>query len=168
MSDMPPPPPDDSGWSSEPPSPPPGLPGSGGAPAPGYVTLDTGESVELATPGLRLGAKLIDVLIVLVGGFLINLFLPIVGFVAAGAAYEIAFVALKGQTLGKMATAVKIVRADNGLIPGWGIAAGRWAIQLVAYLLAIVPGLLLHASVAWDDSRQGWHDKVVKTFVVKV
>ena len=179
MSDMPPPPPDDSGWSTEPPPPPddsswstespppPGPSAHGGAPPAGLTTLGTGESVELATPGLRLGAKLIDILIVLVGGFLINLFWPIIGFVAAGAAYEIAFVALKGQTLGKMATAVKIVRADNGLIPGWGIAAGRWAIQLVAYLLAIIPGLLLHASVAWDDGRQGWHDKAVKTLVVK-
>ena len=167
MSDMPPPPPDDSGWSSEPPPPPPDRSGHGAAPAAGYANLGTGETVELATPGLRLGARLIDIVIVIVltvvVGFIDPLLLPIL----VGAAYETCFVALKGQTPGKMAVSIKVVRADSGTLPGWGPAAGRWIIPAIGYTLLILPGLLVHASLLWDDRRQGWHDKAVKTLVVK-
>ena len=167
MSDMPPPPPDDSGWSSEPPRPPPGPSGHEAAPAAGFAALGTGETVELATPGLRLGARLIDIvigiLLTVVVGFIDPFLLPIL----VGAAYETCFVALKGQTPGKMAVSIKVVRADSGTLPGWGPAAGRWVIPAIGYTLLILPGLLVHASLLWDDRRQGWHDKAVKTLVVK-
>ena len=168
MSDMPPPPPDDSGWSSQPPPPPPGPSGPGGAPAPGFAALGTGETVQLATPGGRLGARIIDIIIVgvlgSIAGFIESFVVPIV----VGVAYEIVFVALKGQTPGKMATSIKIVRADNGGLPDWGVSAGRWIIPTIGYVLVVIPGLLVHASLLWDDRRQGWHDKAVKTLVVKV
>ena len=168
MSDMPPPPPDDSGWSSEPPPPPPGPSGAGGVAAPGFAVLGTGETVQLATPGGRLGARIIDIVIggviSLIAWFIEPIVLPII----LGAAYEIIFVALKGQTPGKMATSIKIVRADSGGLPEWGVAAGRWIIPAIGYIVLFVPGLLVHASLLWDDRRQGWHDKAVKTFVVKV
>ena len=167
MSDMPPPPPDDSGWSSEPPPPPPGPSDHGAAPAAGFAALGTGETAELATPGLRLGARLIDIVIGIVIGFIVGLVDPILLPLLAGAAYEIFFVALKGQTPGKMAVSIKVVRADNGDLPGFGPAAGRWVIPTVGYVLLILPGLLVHASLLWDDRRQGWHDKAVKTLVVK-
>ena len=167
MSDMPPPPPDDSGWSSEPPPPPPGPSGHGGAPAAGFATLGTGETVQLATPGGRLGARIIDIIIVSIIGFIIGLIEPFVIPILAGAAYEIAFVALKGQTPGKMATSIRVVRADSGGLPDWGVSAGRWVIPAIGYLVLIIPGLLIHASLLWDDRRQGWHDKAVKTLVVK-
>ncbi|MCE2511106.1 MAG: RDD family protein [Acidimicrobiia bacterium] len=166
MSDMPPPPPDDSGWSSEPPPPPPGPTSHGSAPG-GFAVLETGETVELATRGKRLGARIIDIvigiIISIVVGFIDPLLLPIL----AWAAYEIFFVALKGQTPGKMAVGTKVIRADNGNLPGWGPAAGRWIIPAIGYVL-ILPGLLVHASLLWDERRQGWHDKAVKTLVVNV
>ena len=168
MSDMPPPPPDDSGWSSEPPPPPPGPAGPAGAPAAGLAALGTGETVQLATPGGRLGARIIDIIIVSAISFIAGLIEPYVVPFVAVAAYEIMFVAFKGQTPGKMATSIKIVRADNGGLPSWGVSAGRWVIPLVGYILVIIPGLLVHASLLWDDRRQGWHDKAVKTLVIKV
>ena len=164
MSDMPPPPPDDSGWSSQPP-PPPEPPHAGATPA-GFATLGTGETLALATPGRRLGARIIDGVILIVAGIIVNLAIPIIGGILVGAAYEIIFVTLKGQTPGKMATGIKIVRADSGALPEWGVSAGRWAIPAIAYILLIIPGLLVNASLLWDDRRQGWHDKAVKTFVV--
>ena len=167
MSDMPPPPPDDSGWSPEPPPPPPGPSDHGGAPAAGHAALETGEAVELATPGLRLGARLIDIVIGIFIGIVVGFVDPLLLPILVGAAYETCFVALKGQTPGKMAVSIKVVRADNGTLPGWGPAAGRWVIPTVGYLLLILPGLLVHASLLWDDRRQGWHDKAVKTLVVK-
>ena len=168
MSDMPPPPPDDSGWSSEPPPPPPGPSGGGSAPAAGFAALGTGETVQLATPGGRLGARIIDIIIVAIVGAIGGLIEPFVIPILAGAAYEIVFVALKGQTPGKMATSIKVVRADSGGVPEWGPSAGRWIIPAIGYTLLIIPGLLVHASLLWDDRRQGWHDKAVKTLVVKV
>ena len=168
MSDMPPPPPDDSGWSPEPPPPPPGPTGPAGAPPAGFAALGTGETLQLATPGGRLGARIIDIIIVAVCGFIGGLIEPFVVPIVVGAAYEIMFVALKGQTPGKMATSIKIVRADNGSLPDWGASAGRWIIPTVGYVILFIPGLLIHASLLWGDRRQGWHDKAVKTLVVKV
>ena len=167
MSDMPPPPPEDSGWSSEPPPPPSGPSSDGGAPAAGFASLETGEAVELATPGVRLGARIIDIVIGVIITFIVGFIDPLILPILAGAAYEIFFVALKGQTPGKMATSIKVVRADNGELPGWGPAAGRWVIPAVGYILLILPGLLIHASLLWDDRRQGWHDKAVRTLVVR-
>ena len=167
MSDLPPPPPDDSGWSSEPPAPPPGPSGHGAAPAAGFAVLETGDTVELATPGLRLGARLIDIVIGIVLTVIVGIIDPFLLPILVGAAYETCFIALKGQTPGKMATSIRVVRADNGTLPGWGPAAGRWVIPAIGYTLLILPGLLVHASLLWDDRRQGWHDKAVKTLVVK-
>ena len=168
MSDMPPPPPDDSGWSSEPPPPPPGPSGHEGAPAAGFAVLETGETVELATPGLRLGARIIDIVIGIIISFIVGFIDPLLLPILAGAAYEIFFVALKGQTPGKMAVKTRVIRADNGDLPGWGPAAGRWVIPVVGYILLLIPGLLVHASLLWDDRRQGWHDKAASTLVIKV
>ena len=120
MSDLPPPPPDDSGWSSQPPPPRPESSGYGAAPAAGLAALGTGETVELATPGLRLGARLIDIVIGFVIGIIVGLVDPLLLPILAGAAYEVCFVALKGQTPGKMATSIKVVRADNGAFPRLG------------------------------------------------
>ena len=165
MSDLPPPPPDGSGWSSQPP-PPPGPASHSDQAMPGSATLGTGERVELAGRGWRLAARAVDGVFVgllnLVALLIDPFFLPIL----VGGAYEIAFIALKGRTPGKWVTSIKVVRADNGDLPSWGAAAGRWIIPAIGYLLFVIPGLLIHASLLWDDRRQGWHDKAVKTLVV--
>ena len=198
MSDLPPPPPDDSGWSSQPPAPP-GPASHSPQAMTGWATLGTGEGVELAGPGGRLGARIIDtlimgavVLILLIAGIASAIGLTagdstvtdeesaaiaeaFIAFavvaVVIGVLYEVTMIATKGQTLGKMATRIKVVRTDNGLVPGWGKAIGRWIIPaalgfipLVGWILA----LLVYLSLTWDKARQGWHDKAVKTFVVKV
>ncbi len=192
MSDMPPPPPDDSGWSSEPP-PPPQSPSYTPQSATGWATLGTGGTVELASPGARLGARVLDWVIMAVG----YLILAVVGLAAAfgadsedeaalslgaffvaailfglvGIIYEVTFIATKGQTLGKMATNIKAVRADNGLAPGWGKSIGRWIIPLVLLLVPFVGFLLfllVYVSLTWDRARQGWHDKAAGTLVIKV
>ena len=91
MSDLPPPPPDDSDWSPEPPPPPPGLTGPVGAPPAGFAALGTIETLQLATPGGRLGARIIDIIIVGVCGFIGGLIEPFVVPIVVGAAYEIMF-----------------------------------------------------------------------------
>ena len=100
-------------------------------------------------------------------------------FAALGAIYEIAFTALRGQTPGKMATRIQVVRADDlfgpewGRPPSWGSSFGRWAVPFILGLPAwFVPYvgevlmMLCYLSLTWDRDRQGWHDKAARTFVV--
>ena len=200
MSDMPPPPPDDSGWSSQPP-PPPGPAPQSSQSAKGWATLGTGEGVELAGAGSRLGARIIDSIILTIVSFILvaagvlalvgldiedadtedelaegsGVFLGIVLAVfAIGLLYEVALIATRGQTLGKMATRIRVVRADNGLVPGWGKSFGRWLVPAVFGIAGIyIPfvgliALLVYLWILWDRVRQGLHDKAAGTLVVKV
>lgn len=100
-------------------------------------------------------------------------------FAAAAAFYEIAFIAIKGQTPGKMATRIQVVRSDDlfqpewGRPPSWGQSLFRWGLPFVLGLpVYFVPfgnllAILCYLSLVWDRDRQGWHDKVARTFVVK-
>ena len=193
MSDLPPPPPEFEPESSSQP-PPPADPSSHAPQAmTGWAALGTGERVELASPGARLGARLLDFVIMVIAvfvlalifgasislgsgsdegiGLILGAFLGVILlFGLAGIAYEVTMIALKGQTVGKMATSVKVIRADNGQLPGWGKAIARWFIPT---LLGIIPfigwvlALLCYLSLTWDKVRQGWHDKAAATLVVK-
>lgn len=205
MSNMPPPPPDDPGPSSQPPSsshPPSGTSGA----ATKYATLGTGGSVELAGRGSRLGAKLIDWVILMVvgvilGGILLaddlidslvdslvgekpslgaGYYLSLLFLILVLAAYDVVLVATRGQTLGKMATRIKVVRVDNGELPGWDKSAMRWLVPGIPWLaswfisvngLSEILGLLsllVYVSMTWDKILQGWHDKFARTLVIKV
>jgi len=163
----------------------------------GWATLGTGEGVQLAGPGGRLGARIIDVAIIVVV-FIILIIVgvasaigladgdstvieedsaavgAIVAFtllaVAISVLYEVTLIATKGQTLGKMATRIKVVRADNGLVPGWGRSIGRWIIPAALGFIPFVGwllSLLVYVSLLWDKVRQGWHDKAAGTLVIK-
>ena len=182
VSDMPPPPPDDSGWSSETP-PPPRDPSTHSPHAvTGWATMGTGERAELASPGARLGARLIDWIIVAIA-FVILLVVGIGSAIGAGAnedeeaalslgvlllmplliaaigvAYEVTMIALKGQTLGKMATSIKVIRADNGLLPGWGKSIGRWIIPVVLLFVpfvGVILSLLVYVSLLGTRLAKG-------------
>ena len=183
MSDMPPPPPDDSSWSSQPPPPPGPGPQSPQA-VTGWATLGTGETVELAGPLGRLGARILDTAIMLAAILILfaiavasalGVDAALVGFAllagVIGILYEVSLIAIRGQTLGKMAVRIKVVRADNGLEPGWGKSVGRWIIPAALAFIPLVGwllSLLVYLSLLWDKVRQGWHDKAAGTLVVKV
>lgn len=95
-----------------------------------------------------------------------------------GAVYEIAFVALWGQTLGKRLLAVKVVGLDTPL-PGWGRSAVRWiVVGGVPFLFgnwgtagasAISAGwfLLIVVSVLVPSDGRGLHDRAARTVVVR-
>lgn len=95
------------------------------------------------------------------------------------AIYEIGLTALKGQTLGKMATRTQVVRAEDLFQPEWGRAPAlgqsiiRWTLPAVllipAFYLSYVGEilyLLCYLALMWDRDRQGWHDKAARTLVV--
>lgn len=188
MSDLPPPPPDESGWDSQPP-PPPEPPDQAPKPGSGMAMLGTGKMVELARPLTRLVARIIDGAIF----FVLSLIPLLVGLqdfddladeplgvslalTAIGLVYEVSLVATRGQTIGKMAMKIKIIRAGDGLLPGWDMSTVRWLVPAIPSLIGLVPplglvgllSLLVYVSLTWDKVRQGWHDKAAKTLVVKV
>ena len=188
MSDMPPPPPEfEPGSSSQPPPPEPTA--QSAQSTKDWATTDTGQSVELAGVGSRLLARIIDALVFIVpvvvwaiatidfddnsdeaAGIPIGSTLL---FLAIGLIYEVWMIAAKGQTLGKMATRIKVIRADNGELPGWSNAFNRWLLPgFFGAASAFIPivglvSLLIYLSLLWGKNRQGWHDMVAKTLVVK-
>jgi uncharacterized RDD family membrane protein YckC len=70
-----------------------------------------------------------------------------------------------GQTLGKRALGIRVVDAATGLPP---IGIGRGIGRYFARILSAIPCALGYFWMLWDDRKQTWHDKLVRTYVVKV
>lgn len=66
-------------------------------------------------------------------------------------------------TPGKMAISAKIVDAETGGKPSTGQFIGRY----LGYFVAMLPLGLGLLWVAFDSKKQGWHDKLARTVVVK-
>ena len=69
----------------------------------------------------------------------------------------------KQATPGKMAVSAKIVDATSGNAPSPAQFIGRY----VAYFVAVLPLGLGILWVAFDKRKQGWHDKLAGTVVVR-
>ncbi len=87
--------------------------------------------------------------------FLLNYVFPAVAVIL--------FWVYKSATPGKMALHLKIVDANTGEKPSTGQLVGRY----FAYYLSTIPLLLGFIWVAFDQRKQGWHDKLAGTVVVK-
>ncbi len=66
-------------------------------------------------------------------------------------------------TPGKLAVGARIVDTKTGGNPSTGQLLGRYA----GYYLAAIPLLLGFIWVAFDPRKQGWHDKLAGTVVVR-
>lgn len=127
---------------------------------------------DLASPGARMGARLIDTVIGL--GVWITLFfiivaandidvtdteLDVVDAIPSGAAlllrwspfivwfvYEVFLTSTRGQTAGKIVTRIKVVSVADGGPPPWSPAAIRWAV--LALPMALIPDILGPAASA--------------------
>lgn len=87
--------------------------------------------------------------------FLISWVLPAVAVIA--------FWIVKQATPGKMAVSTKIVDAESGNAASTGQLIGRY----FAYFAACIPLGLGILWVAFDKKKQGWHDKLAGTVVVR-
>ena len=76
-------------------------------------------------------------------------------------AYFAAFTAVGGQTVGKMAMGIRVVRADNGCVNG----AGAIRRTLAAVLSHITLGLAYLPALLGPD-RRALHDRIARTRVV--
>lgn len=137
------------------------------------------EDVEYAGFWVRVGASLVDTLLVLliigplltliygqeywqgessIYGFwdvLFNYILP--------AIVIIVFWLYKSATPGKMVFKLTIVDAKTGNKPSAGQLIGRY----LAYYISAIPLLLGLFWVGIDQKKQGWHDKLAGTVVIR-
>lgn len=130
------------------------------------ATMAAGEKVGF---GRRFVAFLIDAVILTV---LNNVLMSVTGGDPAtstglntlvGIVYVLGFwSAWNGQTPGKRVMGIRIVKADGtpfGLVPG--------IIRYVGYIISGIVILLGFIWVLFDKDKQGWHDKIAGTYVVK-
>lgn len=75
----------------------------------------------------------------------------------------VAFWIRKAATPGKMAISARVVDAGTGRRP----STAQAVIRYLGYLLSAVPLGLGYLWVLWDPKRQGWHDKIAGTVVVR-
>jgi uncharacterized RDD family membrane protein YckC len=87
--------------------------------------------------------------------FLINWVLPAIAVVL--------FWIYRQATPGKMAVGARIVDARSGERPSTGQLIGRY----FAYYVSILPLFLGLLWVGWDRRKQGFHDKLANTVVVR-
>ena len=69
----------------------------------------------------------------------------------------------KAATPGKMVLGLKIVDATTLE----NVSKGRLVLRYFAYYVSLIPIGLGFLWVAWDKKKQGWHDKIAKTLVIK-
>jgi uncharacterized RDD family membrane protein YckC len=76
----------------------------------------------------------------------------------------IAFWCARHATPGKMLIGAKIVDARSGEAPSVGQCVGRY----FGYFVSTLPLCLGHIWIAFDRRKQGWHDKLAGTVVIKI
>ena len=79
-----------------------------------------------------------------------------------GIIYVIGFWTWRGQTPGKMAVGVKIIKTD-----GSPIGIGRAVLRYIGYLVSTIIIFIGYLMIAWDSKKQGLHDKIAGTYVIK-
>lgn len=131
-----------------------------GAPSPAPTNLPEAWALPRASFWERMGAGFLDVILVSILGAVVGG--PPLGLLVA-LAYFAGMWAWKGTTVGGIVLNVKVVRLDG---------------QPVTFLVALVRGLGAAFSIlvfflgflwiAWDRDKQGWHDKIAGTVVVRV
>ena len=137
------------------------------------------ENLEYVGFWARVGASLIDTVLMLM------ILLPIIHMVYGSAYWAsdsfiqgpfdvlisyvlpaiavIAFWIARQATPGKMAIGAKIVDSKTGKPAGTGQLVGRY----LGYYVSVIPLFLGIFWVAFDDKKQGWHDKLAGTVVVR-
>jgi uncharacterized RDD family membrane protein YckC len=80
-----------------------------------------------------------------------------------GLLYFVGFWSLRGQTPGMIPFNMRIVMADDGSKPDWV----RMLLRYVGLLIGIVVFFLGVIWAGFDRRKQGWHDKMAGTVVVR-
>lgn len=79
-------------------------------------------------------------------------------------AYWVFLQASMGQTLGKKALGIKVVDSE-GKTPS---VVTFFLREIVGKIVSAIILLIGYLMILWDDKRQGLHDKIAGTYVIKV
>lgn len=145
---------------------------------------ESAQTIEVVGLGRRLAASLLDGLLL---GFLTFILVTVLGlvillidifkpdqvvpfdrFIVVAAAilslvYYVGYWSTSGQTLGKTMLGLKVVdRAGSPL------STGKAVLRYLGYLISAAIFSLGFVWIAFDQKRQGWHDKIAGTYVVEV
>ena len=129
---------------------------------------------DLASPGKRVAARLIDIVLVVAAGVVVvsvinpGSFVRSLTYVVIGALYEIAMITMRGQTVGKMIMNIEVVGVETAVTPSALAATIRWATHgvwgLVPFGLWIT--LVTFISPGFRDRMMGFHDSFANTVVI--
>jgi uncharacterized RDD family membrane protein YckC len=109
----------------------------------------------------RMGSGFLDVILVSILGAVLGPMAPLTPFVAL--AYFAGMWAWKGTTIGGIVLGLKVVRYDGQAV---GFAAAL--IRALAAAFSIFVLFLGFLWIIWDKEKQGWHDKIAGTVVLKL
>jgi uncharacterized RDD family membrane protein YckC len=80
-----------------------------------------------------------------------------------GLVYFVALWAWRGQTVGMMPFNMKVVSVADGK----NIDVMRALLRYVGFIIAAIPLLIGLIWAAFDSRKQGWHDKIAGTVVIR-
>ena len=112
------------------------------------------------------GRRFVAILIDAIPLFIIDLILiavhlaPVTYLVSI--AYFVFFWSTSGVTLGNRVMKIQVVKADGSAL-NWGTGIIRYVGYLISTIVIFI-GLLW---VLWDPNKQGWHDKMAHTVVIR-
>lgn len=70
-----------------------------------------------------------------------------------------------GQTLGKMVTGIRVIPAGN---TRGTLSVGQVLLrEIIGKILSFLPFGLGYFWVGWNKRKQGWHDMIAKTYVIR-
>lgn len=129
---------------------------------------------------IRFGAALIDWLVFFAAEFVLGFVAGLVWgggiaqsevfkatitvfMLALTSAYYVVLHAALGQTVGKMATRIRVVRMDGGPVP-----AGAAIVRYVGYWVSALPFLIGYLMVGVRRDKRALHDLMARTRVVRL
>ena len=80
-----------------------------------------------------------------------------------GLVYFVGFWAWRGQTVGMMPFNMQVVSVTDGK----KIDVVRGLLRYVGYIISAIPLLIGFIWAAFDARKQGWHDKIASTVVIR-
>ncbi|PJF31373.1 MAG: hypothetical protein CUN51_03315 [Candidatus Thermofonsia Clade 1 bacterium] len=134
--------------------------------------------------GIRFAAVLIDGIVLFIIGLIVgtlyaaltplprsmdevqrqSLILNLIGL-ATSTLYYIYFLTNRdGQTPGKAAVGIRIVKLDGTRLTAWDAILRN----VIGYTISSLIFFLGYLWILFDDRKQGWHDKLARTVVVRV
>lgn len=136
-------------------------------------------ALEYAGFWIRLGAGVIDSIILLLIFYIVytviseytkTMPLPFIFILVAifisfliKIAYFVTFWVWRGQTPGKLIMGIKIIRTDSS-----PITLPYALLRYLGYIVSTITLLIGFIWIAFDERKQGLHDKIADTYVVKL